>query len=445
MRTESVPGRAWPWLALALVFVAQLPLVLNPGYFSHDELQWAVHAEAGRWVSWTDADTFQYRPLTFNLWQWLSRHAFATPQAFHAVVVALGAANAALAAALLRRLGVPGPAALAGALAFALGPYAAYVHGWVGTLGDLLWVGCALGCGLAVTSGLRLPVAAALVVVLTVTALLAKEAAVVIPLLLALGAWLLGRDRRRWGIAAAVAAVPVAAYLAFRAGALLDAPRTGSQYAINVAHAPLRWFEYQAYPFNPPVFEVHSARSRGGMGPRTLVSAALWMTLVAALVRAGWRWAAAFVIGGGIALAPVLVLASASNQYAYGFAVVTAGVVAGAWPHAPRWGRIVMVTCLLLLVWHGVNVMRQVRMVGERQAVFSPAVANALSARPHGPLRLRVLDPEQDWIYQRFTHAIPSYRGVAMGDRVQVVADDGDADLGVRADGALVALPADGR
>ena len=27
---------------LAAVLLAQLPLVLNPGYFSHDELQWAA-------------------------------------------------------------------------------------------------------------------------------------------------------------------------------------------------------------------------------------------------------------------------------------------------------------------------------------------------------------------------------------------------------------------
>ena len=32
---------------LALVLLAQLPLVLNPGYFSHDELQWAARAESG--------------------------------------------------------------------------------------------------------------------------------------------------------------------------------------------------------------------------------------------------------------------------------------------------------------------------------------------------------------------------------------------------------------
>ena len=36
-----------PLLAFALVVLAQLPLVLNPGYFSHDELQWAAHAVAG--------------------------------------------------------------------------------------------------------------------------------------------------------------------------------------------------------------------------------------------------------------------------------------------------------------------------------------------------------------------------------------------------------------
>ena len=41
--------RPWPqWMlpaiVLAGVLLAQAPLILNPGYFSHDELQWAAFA-----------------------------------------------------------------------------------------------------------------------------------------------------------------------------------------------------------------------------------------------------------------------------------------------------------------------------------------------------------------------------------------------------------------
>ena len=90
---------------LALVLLAQLPLVLNPGYFSHDELQWAARAESGDTFPWLGVEAFQYRPLTFNLWLRLSRALFATPWAFHLVVVALGALNATLLASVLRHFG----------------------------------------------------------------------------------------------------------------------------------------------------------------------------------------------------------------------------------------------------------------------------------------------------------------------------------------------------
>ena len=62
---------ALPVFALALLL--QLPLALNPGYYSHDELQWAAFAQAGMPAGWTDPATFQYRPLTFATWMALAR------------------------------------------------------------------------------------------------------------------------------------------------------------------------------------------------------------------------------------------------------------------------------------------------------------------------------------------------------------------------------------
>ena len=109
--TASPLARGHAGLVLLAVLLAQLPLILNPGYFSHDELQWAAAAEQGPGFVWLATDAFQYRPLTFNLWTWLSRHLFAQPQALPSVLVAWGAANAALLLALARRFGVrrPGP------------------------------------------------------------------------------------------------------------------------------------------------------------------------------------------------------------------------------------------------------------------------------------------------------------------------------------------------
>ena len=436
---------AMPWLVLPAIMLAvllvQLPLILNPGYFSHDELQWAAAAEQASGFVWLSTDAFQYRPLTFGLWTWLSRHLFAQPQLFHLVLVAMGAANAALLHALARRLGAATwPAAIA-ALVFALGPYAAYVHGWVGTLGDLLWVGGALLVGLVATGerpGWRIAVAT---FVLTTLALLAKEAALSIPAL-ALVAWTLDRSRRRqWRIVLLASATPALVYLALRYGPLLTAAPQGNAYDWSIAYLPLRWLEYQLFLPNLPVFETHKTLSRGFTDKRTVIAGLLWLALLVALARVGWRWAAACVIGGIAALGPVLVLGASRNQYGYGFAAFVAGLLAVAWPSMPRWGRGVAVLMAVLVTLHGINVMRQMRHVGEVQAVFSPALVEALQGSRTAPLRLAPAADAQAWIFQRMTHEIPSYRGVPIGDRVQLVGVGEPADFIVHADGRLRPAP----
>ena len=70
-QTLSNKGIAACVLLAALIL--QLPLILNPGYFSHDELQWAALANASTPSPWLETSAFQYRPLTFSLWMALSR------------------------------------------------------------------------------------------------------------------------------------------------------------------------------------------------------------------------------------------------------------------------------------------------------------------------------------------------------------------------------------
>ena len=60
------------------------------------------------------------------------------------------------------------------------------------------------------------------------------------------------------------------------------------------------------------------------------------------LARVGWRWLAAFLLGGIAALAPVLVLGASANQYAYGFAAMAALLVAAAWGRTGNGGRAVI-------------------------------------------------------------------------------------------------------
>ena len=345
--------------------------------------------------------------------------------------------------ALARRFGVATWPAIIGALVFALGPFAAYVHGWVGTIGDLAWVSCALLAGLVATRWPRVAIAAPAAAAFTAIGLLAKEAAAAIPVLLAVAWWFDGR-KRHWAAATLAAATVVAIYLALRIGVLLHAPREGAQYALSVAHVPLRWLEYQLFAFVPTVFEAFNTLSRGFDG-RIAVAGVLWLALMAALWRSSPRIAAIFLLAGIAALAPALPLGSSWNHYGYGFAAITAMAVAAAWPRAPRWGRGVIALCALLCLWHGANVMRMMRHVGEVQAVFSPALADAVAARasqPHGdaPLRLRPAPDADAWIFARLTHDIPSYRGVAIGRRVVLVAADAPADAVIAADGRIMPL-----
>jgi hypothetical protein len=77
------------------------------------------------------------------------------------------------------------------------------------------------------------------------------------------------------------------------------------------------------------------------------------------------------------------------------------------------------------------------RHVGDVQAVFSPALAEAVRARGDAPLRLRVADGAEGWIFQRLTFDIPGYRGVPLGPRVVLVGDEAAADVEIAADGRL--------
>jgi hypothetical protein len=437
----AVPLRAWA--AFLLVALAgQAWLLANPGYFSHDELQWAAFAQAGPlaslgWQHLGDWRTFQFRPLTFDLWLLLSRALFATPWAMHAVFVALGTAIGGGLLALLVRLRVAPRVAVVFALAFVLGPVAMYTHGWVATLADLLWVGAGmLAANVVVRRGGAQPRAMAVIVAILATlALLAKEAAVVLPALAGL-AWLLSGRRREWAIATIASGIPVAIYLALRAGVILYSPRPEGVYAWSLLSIPAQWLAYQAYPLEPSVLEPQNALgvSRKQLVVALVLLAALW----AVVARAHWRAAAWGLVGGALALGPVLLLQSPATHYAYAQSAVVAGALAVAWPRLGRVGRAVVGFALVVMLWHGVNVARQVHRVGVLQAKFSPALAAAVAQAGGAPVRVRlpVLD---DWVYARLTHEIPAYAGVAIGDRVVVVAagDPATVDYTIDADGGL--------
>jgi hypothetical protein len=246
--------------------ILQFPLVFNPGYFSHDELQWAARADVATnqqipWVPWLDIDMYQYRPLTFNMWLWLSHLFFKRPYTFHAILVVWGSINAALLVPLARYYGVRPLPSLLGALSFALGPYALYVHGWVATIADLIVLSCILLIALIISRTKQAITAVVAAGLFSLIGLLSKESAIAIPALLAV-AWVFDGRKRTWMIATVFSGMVVSIYLGIRAQPLLHQPEN-TQYILSIWNLPLRWVEYQLYWIIPTLGEPHQTVVHG--------------------------------------------------------------------------------------------------------------------------------------------------------------------------------------
>lgn len=428
------------------MLVMQAPLWFNPGYFSHDELQWAARASgptlAGLpWQGLGDWQVFQYRPLTFNLWLLLSRALFDVPQVFHLLLVLLGTINALLLASVLRVAGVRETHALTAALVFGLSPYAVWVQGWVGCLADLIWVGIGLGlvrCLQSLDARAASPLWAALAAALaTLIGLAAKEAALSIPALLGLATVYL-RFRRRWLLATLASVAVALVYLGLRLDVLLH-PAAGSPYAIEVWDIPRRWFAYQVFPWALSIGEIEVLQ---------LASSRRWVLLLILLLglwASQWRSARALLLaglaGGFLALAPALVLPFSSNQYGYGFMAVLCGIVAVGAARMDRFGRASVAVLAGLCVLHGFQIQKNLFEVGRFQAVFSPSLAEAARQQPQGEIRLWAEQDDQQFVVRRLSNQIPSYAGVSLGERVSVAESAATANHWVARDGTVRARP----
>lgn len=432
LAARAATAGGWVLLALLLVYVHAL-LLGNPGYFSHDELQWGARAAVADWraLPWqdfTDLARFQYRPLTFDLWLLLSHALFDTPRAMHAAWVLMGACNAALLVLVLRRLGCARALSLAAGGLFLLTPYAVYVHGWVATLADLLWAAFGLCVALLALSQPRAPgtrqgVLLALgTAALTTLALLSKEAALSIPALLVV-AWAVTRDRR-WAWALTGAAVVAVVYLALRLDVLLSGAEPGTGYGVSAWRVPQRFVQYHLFTIYPWMMEInplfHSHHER--LTAIGLICASAYALAFRRLAALGW-----FLLASAAALGPVLVLDSASDQYGYGLALLLAAALALAWRSAGRWGRGAVLVLAVFSSWHGARVAQGMVRVGEIQGRFSPSLVAAVQAKAATvsmPLLLQIECEQDRWVYRRLTHQVPSYRGIALGERVQLTQRD---------------------
>lgn len=483
----SEPSRFPHWhpsaALLAALLLLQAPLWLNPGYFAHDELQWAARADTATlgalpFVSFTDVAWFQYRPLTFNLWLLLSHALFETPRLFHAVFVLLGSLNAVLLANALRHAGCRAPVAFCTALVFGLSPFAVWVQGWVGCLGDLLWVGFGLGivavlqhldalppagrgegwnegastAGANVSSNpgekLRSPrpfpppvgerayswlIAAIAAAFATALALLSKEAALSIPALLGLGAVFL-HLRRTWLAATLASGIVAIVYLGLRLDTLTT-QGDASAYALHAAALPSRWLEYMVFPWALGTEEIHVLRMAAWSKWLTLAIAPL--ALVTCLWRAWSGLGLAWLAGGMLALAPVLALPASFNQYGYGFAALGCGVAGLAWTRLGPPGRSTLALLAALAVAHGFQIQMRMLEVGRLQAVFSPSLAELAQTQPKGLITLWPECTSHYPVYVRLIQDVPAWRGVPLGARVGMAESAEQATHLIAADGRV--------
>ncbi len=433
-------------LSLALFVVAvllQLPLVFNPGYFSHDELQWAARANVTSfgdlpWESWIAFDTYQFRPLTFNIWLSMSYFLFEYPFVFHALLVVWGSINALMMLLIARHYRLSTVVIFVGVLVFVMSPYALYVHGWVGTMADLLVMSFFLLLILVALNSSSLLVIAIAAVLLASLALISKESALSIPAVLAV-VWLFDGRKTSWMVACLFAGLAAAVYLGLRLPVLLQQPE-GTHYTLGVWNAPLRWLEYHLYWIIPNAEEPHTILARGlrsTVVTASLLLFALWLVLWQSHKKIFW----AMLCGGVATLAPVLPIASSAGQYGYLFAAWCVMMVSSAWALASKSARVFIAFLVLLSVLHGIGVISMMRHVGKVQAVFSPALAEiVMYHETRQPIRLQMAEESNQWLFKRLTHDIHSYQGVTIEGRVQLVDQDQQAEYLIQPEGQIIQI-----
>jgi hypothetical protein len=436
-RFSRIALRPWQdssWF-LVTAFLICLPLILNPGYFSSDELQWLAFADKPSlddvpWNAWFDFSPFQYRPLTFNLWLLLSHFIGFQPIAMHLVRIVFGLAAAWLLRSLLLQLDVaPRRATLAGWV-WLLIPYTVYTHGWVGTFGDslcLIFMLLALRHALFLPStdswksisGNALPVAA-----LTALALMSKESAIVFPAAMLIAVL---RRRDRIGLAAFAASAAVALiYLGLRLQTILFPHVMADGYHWGLANIPARFAEYTVFPFLVGHFEVIASRTHLANWPALLGLGIVF----AASLGAGWRRCLVFWIGWIAALGPVLILDDVYNQYAYLAGAWACAFIAFIWERIPAALRVLMILPIAMLLVHGVQQIREIRHIGQVQHNLYADLPSVLDKATQ-PITIRAERDSDDFILERLLTGVPSYHRALVAGRVSVVAR---ADLRVAPD-----------
>jgi hypothetical protein len=332
-------------------FLADLPLIANPGLYSHDELsaveevrQRGIFGYAWHYTADLSSRSFgaPYAPLgRLALGGLAAAYAWA-PWLCHVLDVVLHVL-AALAVALLADQLLGRRAARVAGCLFVVSPLATLAVGWTGAVYDRLFSLFAFLAMACFVRYLRCPRLRLLLTmsVLVFAAALSKQTAMGVPVAL-MGVSLMALHVNR-GVAPrthmrrAVTGIVVSGlaylpFLALRWNALVgtltgDSTGADGAYRLHPGLIPQRLAVFAAYPFLPHLLEAGNFvfYSRAVLVSAVLIHAAL---IALAARRIGVAWATGYVLLYGAFLLPVLAIPNLNSQYLYAAALPLALLLA---------------------------------------------------------------------------------------------------------------------
>ena len=347
-------------LALSIAvaaLLANLKLILNPGFFSHDEWQRYDFITARGALTYVSkylvikvGATFAtpVRPIGFIQQGLAALWMKSAPWVPHLVSALLHAFAAAAVFVTLLIAGLKRRVAVLAALIFCISPLGVLANGWTAASFDQWYVLFTLGsmsCTfLIMRHGLRASRALALLC-FSAAAMLSKETAMMLPAAVAgcgLLANLFREEKIQWGrisATTAIAALPVGIYLGIRFPALqrsLASTAAVAQYSPSPHNLLPNALGYLEFPFIPSLADMVSI---------ALLSP--WVRHAALLVHAllllclawtgGWKAVIAYLFAYAIFLVPILLIPNAGSHYLYASSVALSTAL--AWLLGTRFER----------------------------------------------------------------------------------------------------------
>lgn len=375
-------------LALAAVsIIASVVLVANPGFFNHDELQTGDSISRSGILAYIQQSAriesgpnfgAPVRPVSFILEGIFALPMYSAPVLTHLCDVLLNAAVVVAFYWLLRALAVSRGVSVLSAVLFSCSPLATFAVGWAGALMDPTYVLFTLLTALLTIAFFRTvqgwPVRAG-IALLASLAILSKETALILPIVIALLSWHFARTSggllmpKDLVAPFAISLLPVLAYCAVRAPAIMAslAGEGNSHYQVSSQNLGSNLLTYLAYPFAPSLTEAVNVVFL------TSTTLALALGLHALLVLligmiAGVRRVVLYGFCYLLPLVPILTIAGKSSQYLYasGLAVSMglAAVLHTAWV-TRRWLLLAPALALFgVLLVHSLNNQAHIYAVG---------------------------------------------------------------------------------